>query len=86
MMTIFGRSAMKHEMIVLRSQLHNIYSYELSKRSLSCFDDKRWIHEDGVYSWAYGHCKVADHEIWGKRDINNTQVIAAINSRCAFVD
>ena len=27
---------------------HELGSYELNKASLSCFDDKRYIHEDGV--------------------------------------
>ena len=29
-----------------------------NKTSLSCFDDKRYIHENGVTSFAYGHRKI----------------------------
>ena len=35
-----------------RSDHHQIGSYEFNKISLSCFDDKRYIHEDGIRSYA----------------------------------
>ncbi len=37
------------------SQLHNIYTIEVSKRGLCSFDDKRFLLKDGVNSLAYGH-------------------------------
>lgn len=52
---------------------------------MSAFDDKRWIHEDGIYCWTYGHCKIADHEIWKGRDYNNVQVECLINNSYAFI-
>ena len=39
----------------IRSECHQIGSYQLNKISLSCFDDKRYILEDGITSYAYGH-------------------------------
>ena len=33
-------------MKTIRSYNHQIGSFELNKVSLSCFDDKRYIHED----------------------------------------
>ena len=36
------------------SEKHNIGSYLLNKVSLSCFDDKRFILDDGINSLAYG--------------------------------
>lgn len=38
-----------------RSVNHELGSYELNKVSLSCFDDKRYIHNDGISSYVYGH-------------------------------
>ena len=36
-----------------------LYFYvNLNKISLSCFDDKRYIHENGITSYAYGHYKI----------------------------
>ena len=37
------------------SEKHNIGSYVINKISLSCFDDKRFILDDGINSLAYGH-------------------------------
>ena len=39
---------------LLQIQVHRIGSYVVDKISLSCFDDKRYIHENGVTSYAYG--------------------------------
>jgi len=43
------------KMKTIRSQNHQLGSYELNKVSLSCFDDKRYILKDGIQSYAYGH-------------------------------
>ena len=42
-------------MKTIRSQNHQIGSYNINKVSLSCFDDKRYILSDGITSYAYGH-------------------------------
>ena len=39
----------------IRSVEHEINSYEINKVSLSRFDDKRYIQENGVDSYVYGH-------------------------------
>ena len=45
-------------MKTIRSKNHQLKSYELNKVSLSCFDDKRHILNDGITSYAYGHYKI----------------------------
>ena len=50
---------MPHTMKTIRSQNHELGSYEINKVSLSCFDDKRYIHDNGKTSYAYGHYKIA---------------------------
>ena len=30
-------------------------TYEIDKISLSCFDDKRYVLDDGIYTFAYFH-------------------------------
>ena len=57
---LFNNEQMHHNMKTIRSNLHQIGSYELNKVSLSCFDDKRYIHNDGMTSYAYGHYKTQD--------------------------
>ena len=34
-------------------------NHEINKVSLSCFDDKRYIHDNGFTSYAYGHYKIS---------------------------
>ena len=53
--TIFNGQQMHHKMNNIRSDKHQICSYEINKVSLSCFDDKRYILDDGIQSYAYGH-------------------------------
>ena len=47
---------MRHKMRSIRSDHHQVSSYEINKTSLSSFDDKRYILPDGITSYAYGHC------------------------------
>ena len=53
--TLFNKEQMMHKMKTIRSENHQLGSYEINKVSLSCFDDKRYIHDDGMTSYAYGH-------------------------------
>ena len=46
---------MQHRMKTIRSERHQLGSYEINKISLSCFDDKRYIANDGINSFSYGH-------------------------------
>ena len=56
--TLFNNKQMFHKMKTMRSDKHQLESYEINKVSLSCFDDKKYIHEDGITSYAYGHKKI----------------------------
>ena len=47
-----------HKMKTIKSQKHRLGSYEMNKISLSCFNDKHYIHNNGITSYAYGHYKV----------------------------
>ena len=53
--TLFNNKQIHHKMKTIRSQNHQLGSYEINKVSLSCFDDKRYILENGIKSYAYGH-------------------------------
>ena len=44
-----------HLMRGIKSKNHNLGIYETNKRSLSCFDDKRYILKNGINTLAYGH-------------------------------
>ena len=55
---LFNNKQMQHTMKTIRSNNHQLESFELNKISLSCFDDKRFIHQNGITSFAYGHYKI----------------------------
>ena len=52
---LFNNKQIHHTMKTIRSSNHQLGSYELNKVSLSCFDDKRYIANNGIKSFAYGH-------------------------------
>ena len=49
-------------MKTIQNKNHQLESYELNKVSLSCFGDKRYIHEDGIKSYPYGQRKIWRHD------------------------
>ena len=53
-----NNTIVKHKMKTIRSNHHVVSSYEINKTSLSCYDDKRYILDDGITSYAYGHVKI----------------------------
>ena len=39
----------------IQSKKHKLGTYEIDKISLSCFDDKRYVLDDGIYPLSYFH-------------------------------
>ena len=52
---LFNRKVVRHNMKKIQSKLHSIGTYDVFKVSLSCFDDKRYVLNDGVNALAYFH-------------------------------
>ena len=52
---LFNKKVMRHNMKRIQSKLHEIGTYDVYKISLSCFDDKRYVLNDGVNTLAYFH-------------------------------
>lgn len=50
------------EQNVFRSRLHEIYTENLKKCALNGNDDKRFIRNDNVNTYAWGHVKIVDEE------------------------
>ena len=44
----------------IQSKLHKIETYDVCKISLSCFDDKRYVLDDGVNTLTYFHKDMKD--------------------------
>ena len=55
---LLNNKRLHHKMKSIRSQKHQLGSYEVSKISLSCFNDKCYIHNNGITSYTYGHHKM----------------------------
>ena len=52
---LFDKKIIKHKMKRMQAKKHKIGTYEIDKISLSCFDDKRQVLDDGVHTLAYFH-------------------------------
>ena len=52
---LFDKKIIRDKMKRIQSQLHKIVTYEVYKISLSCFNDKRYILDDGINILAYFH-------------------------------
>ena len=53
--TLFNKKVIRHNMSTIKSINHILVTYKSNKRSLSAFDDKRYIIADGINSLSYGH-------------------------------
>ena len=56
--TLFRRCCRRDIMRMIRNDLHQLYTVEQNKLTLSPFDDKRYILPDGISSLAYGHADI----------------------------
>ena len=52
---LFGKKVVRPKMKRILSEKHKIGSYDINDISLSCFDDKRYVLDDGINTLAYGH-------------------------------
>ena len=55
---LFTKQPVTRTMTQLRSSSHQICVNEIEKVAISCFDDKRFLLDDGLASLAYGHYAV----------------------------
>ena len=52
---LFNKKIIRHKMKRIRSKKHKSGTYETEKIYLSCFDDKRYVLDDGIYGLSYFH-------------------------------
>ena len=58
---LFNEKIIRHKMKRIQSKKrHKISTYDVNKISLSCFDDKRYISNDGITTLAYFHKDLKD--------------------------
>ena len=78
---LFNEKIIRHKMKRIQSKKHKLGTYEIDKISLSCFDEKRYLLDNGIYTLAYFHkdsvtsCKEikkdCDKKYYNKEDCNN---------------
>ena len=52
---LFNEKIIRHKMKRIQSKKHKLGTYEVDKISLSFFDDKRYVLDDGIPSLSYFH-------------------------------
>ena len=52
---LFNKKIFRHKMKRIQSKKHKLGTYEIDKISLSCFDNKRYVLDDGIYTLSYFH-------------------------------
>ena len=52
---LFNKKIIRHKMKRIQSKKHQLATYEIDNISLPCFDDKRYVLDDGVYTLSYFH-------------------------------
>ena len=52
---LFNKKIIRHKMKRTQAKKHKIGTYEIDKISLPCFDDKRYVLDDGIHTLAYFH-------------------------------
>ena len=52
---LYNETIIRHKMKRIQSKKHKLGTYEIDKISLSCFDDKRYVLDDGIRTLAYFH-------------------------------
>ena len=50
-----NKKVIRHNMRGIKSKHNEIYTYESNKTSLSAFDGKRYVLDDGINTLPYGH-------------------------------
>ena len=55
--SLFNKKVVRHKMKRILSERHSVGTYLINKISVSFFEDKRFILDDGINKLAYGHKK-----------------------------
>ena len=55
MFLLIKKVVVRHSMKRILSKLHEIGTYDIFKISLTCFDDKKYVLDDGINTLAYFH-------------------------------
>ena len=57
--SLLRKQLFRNHMLRIQSKKHEIYTLNVDKVSLSPFDDKRWVLDDGINTLAFGHYSIS---------------------------
>ena len=66
---LFNKKIIRHTMKTIQSKKHKLGTYEINKTSLSCFDDKRYVLEDGIHIFRVIFTKIVSQVVIIKKNI-----------------
>ena len=52
---LFNEKIIRHKTKRTQSKKHKLGTYEIDKKSLSCFGNRIYVLDDGIYTLAYFH-------------------------------
>ena len=61
--TLLNNSVLNASACYIRSFHHNLHTIKQNKKSLSSFDDKRYLLADGIRTLAHGHYRIRNGEM-----------------------
>ena len=60
--TLFNKKIIRHKMERIQGKKHKMGTYKINKISLSVFDDKRFVLNNGIHSLVYFHKDTDSHK------------------------
>ena len=62
--SLFQKQQFRHKMMRIAQEKHKLFTVEIEKKSLSPFNDKKWItrYRNDFISYSYGHYKIKEEE------------------------
>ena len=72
---LFNQKFIRHRMKRTQSKKHKLGTWEIDKISLSCFDNKRYVLDNGIRTLAYFHKNSATSCKEIKKDCDNWKIL-----------
>ena len=57
-----NKRVVRHKIKIMQSKKHKLGTFEINKTSLSVFDDKIFVLNVGIYTFAYFHKDIDSHK------------------------
>ena len=81
--TLFKKKVLRHKMKRIQSKKYEIGTYKINKISLSCFDDKRFVLDDGIHTLPYFYKNLKKRFSWMIIKKKRFKKILIDDQRCA---